>query len=367
MRTTHVQVRIAIATLAVAGLGIAGTADLAAAAATAAKKKTATTAPKKKPAATKPAPTATTTSPPTADPVKAPEAPPPAATSTAGDSADFVIPGGQEGRVFRSLTIEGEDRVHLEFERPAIAPDLDPHTAPGLDPAGAGDVLLRTGPDLVTPFTALSAQDRCPWVARPWLDRFVDGAVARFRPEVSDVERWRLVVANARGETVRTIEGKGSPPREIAWDGRAADGTTVTPNLTYSYVFEARDKAGNKRNFVGPGFQVSAYRTTDKDGPVLAFSAAELAWPAVDATRGAARQATPPILLEAATWLNQAAPGERPVKVTAIARGYEQAQALAADVTRLLAPHLVGDPARVRGEAIVQADAPEGGTIVVRR
>ena len=47
------------------------------------------------------------------------------------------------------------------------------------------------------------------------------------------------------------------------------------------------------------------------------------------------------------------------------ARRYELAQALAADVTRLLAPHVIGDPARVKGEAVVQPDAPEGGTIAI--
>jgi hypothetical protein len=287
------------------------------------------------------------------------------ATAPAADSADFTMPGGQEGTAFRSLTVQGEDRVHLEFERPTLAPDLDPHRAPGLDPAGAADVLMRSGPDLVTPFTALSSQDRSPWVARPWLGRFASGPVARFRPEVTDVERWRLVVANARGETVATMEGKGKPPQEIAWDGRAKDGSTVTPNLTYSYVFEAHDRAGNKRNFVGSGFKVTAYRIEGRDGPLLAFSAGELAWPAVEAGRGGVGPATPPILLEAATWLNQAPKPERPVRVTVTARGYEQAQSLAGDVVRLLAPHLVGDPSRVRGEAIVQPDAPEGGTVAI--
>ena len=300
---------------------------------------------------------------PVAGPSNAPAAP--AAAAAAKEGADYTMPGGQEGTAFRSLTVEGEDRVHLEFERPTLAPDLDPHRAPGLDPAGAADVLLRSGPDLVAPFTALSAQDRSPWVARPWLARFASGAVARFRPEVSDVARWRLVVANARGETVATMEGKGQPPREIAWDGRAKDGSTVSPDLTYSYVFEAHDKAGNKRNFVGPGFRVAAYRVEGRDGPILAFSASELAWPEVDAARGGARQATPPILLEAATWLNQAAKPERPLRVTVTARGHEQAQALAADVVRLLTPHLVGDPARVRGETVIQPDAPEGGTIAI--
>jgi hypothetical protein len=358
--TTGTLARIAVVVLA--GSLAAGAADASVPTATkrtAAKKQTATA----KTATTKTATTKTTA----AKPESTATVPAPAATTppAEGTSADYTMPGGQEGTVFRSLTVEGEDRVHLEFERPELALDLDPHKAPGLDPAGAADVLLRSGPDLVAPFTALSAQDRSPWVAHPWLTRFAHGAVARFRPEVTDVARWRLVIANARGETVATLEGKGQPPREIEWDGRAKDGSTVTPNLTYSYVFEAHDRAGNKRNFVGQGFKVAAYRIDGRDGPTLAFSAKELAWPEIDAARSGARNATPPILLEAATWMNQAPKPDRPVRVTVTARGYEQAQALATDVVRLLAPYLVGDPSRVRGEATVQPDAPEGGTVTI--
>jgi len=318
-----------------------------------------------KPSAAKP-PSATvdTTA---AKPASTAATPAPIAAPTSGDAnqKDYTMPGGQEGTVFKSLTVEGEDRVHLEFERPELSPDVDPHTAPGLDPAGAGDVLLRTGPDLVKPFSALSALDRSPWLGRPWLARFSTGAVARFRPDVSDVSRWRLVIANAKGETVATMDGKGQPPREITWDGHAKDGSAATPNLTYSYVFEAVDRAGNKRNFVGEGFKVSAYRLESRDGLVLAFAANELSWPEVDTIRPGARQATPPILLEAASWLNQSPKADRPIRVTVTSRSYDQAQATASEIVRLLVPQLAGDPSRVRAEVLVQADTPEGGTVVI--
>ena len=310
-------------------------------------------APKKKAKAVTTAPKPASTQAVKADTTVAKPAPP-------KDGTDYTIPAGQEGTVFKSLTVEGEDRVHLEFERPELVPDVDPHIAPGLDPAGAGDVLMRTGPDLVKPFADLSSMDRSTWVARPWLSRFSTGAVARFRPDVTGVERWRLVVANAKGQTVATMEGKGQPPREIPWDGRATDGSAATPNLTYSYVFEAVDKAGNKRNFVGEGFKVSAYRMTGKDGIVLAFAANELSWPEV----AGARQASPPILLEAASWLNQGRV-DRPVKVTVTSRSYENGQATASDIVRWLTPQLAGDPSRVKEEVLVQADSPEGGTVVI--
>jgi hypothetical protein len=340
-------------------------------------KTTATKTAATKTAATKTATTKTATKKPSAQAPDSTAAKTPATAATAASAAtagtaatkpgdaDYTMPGGQEGTVFKSLTVEGEDRVHLEFERPELVPDIDPHTAPGLDPAGASDVLTRSGPDLVRPFAATSALERSSWVARPWLSRFTTGPVARFRPDVTEVSRWRLVVANAKGETVATMEGKGQPPREIPWDGRAKDGSAATPNLTYSYVFEAVDRAGNKRNFVGEGFKVSAYRLEGRDGLVLAFAANELSWPEVDATRPGARQATPPILLEAASWLNQSPKADRPIRVTVTSRSYEQAQATASEIVRLLAPQLAGDPSRVRGEVLVQADSPEGGTVVI--
>jgi len=59
---------------------------------------------------------------------------------------------------------------------------------------------------------------------------------------VKGTERWKLTVADSRGQTVALFEGKGDPPKEIVWDGRSVSGVPVTPGITYSYVFEAVDK-----------------------------------------------------------------------------------------------------------------------------
>jgi hypothetical protein len=134
--------------------------------------------------------------------------------------------------------------------------------------------------------------------------------------------------------------------------------------MVYSYVFEAHDRAGNKRNFLGEGFRVTAYRATDATGPRLAFGARRLAWTEESGGRALAG-ATPPILIESARWLNQAERATRPVLVTVSARSYEQAQSLATKVAAQLAPYLAGDPARVRGKAVVQPDAPDGGTVAI--
>ncbi|MEO5989021.1 MAG: hypothetical protein ABIU54_00005, partial [Candidatus Eisenbacteria bacterium] len=138
----------------------------------------------------------------------------PATPSRAVQDSSMTLRGGEEGTVFRTLTVEGEDRIHFELERPELHLELDPEKAPGLDWGSARDVLDRTAPNLLAPFLATSTQDCSPYVAHPWLSHFASGVVATFRPDVKGVERWKLSVANARGETVATFEGRGDPPRE---------------------------------------------------------------------------------------------------------------------------------------------------------
>jgi hypothetical protein len=286
------------------------------------------------------------------------EAPAPADSS-------YTIKGGQDRTDLKSLTVEGEDRVHFEVERPALTLSLDPTQVAGLLSGDARDVLDRVPPDLTTAYIASSASERSPYTGRPWLGQFASGAVARFHPDVKGIDRWRLVVADSRGQTVRTFEGNGTPPKEIVWDGRAADGSFVTPGVTYSYVFEAKDKAGNKRNFVGDGFRVSAYRLETPEGPALVFSGLELGAVGGSGLYGgaAASRGTPPLLLEAASWLNQSPNVTRVVRVTATARSQERAAALAKQVAVALAENTIGDPARIQAVPQVAPEAPDGGTV----
>lgn len=286
--------------------------------------------------------------------------------ATRSDVADpgMTLRAGQDGTVFRSLTVEGEDRVHFEFERPALAIEMDPATAPGLDWGGARDVLDRTVPDLGAPFLTHSSREVSPHTAHPWLERFPGGAVARFRPELEGVDRWVLTVVDAHGAAVATYQGKGQPPREIAWDGRS-QGRSVVPGMTYSYVLVAHDKAGNKRNFVGQGFRVGAWRRVTETGVELVFSGREL--PASEVAKWApgtsARESTPALLIEAASWLNQSPKSATPVKVTVTARSNEDAQMLGGAVSRGIGPMLIGGAARIQVVTDVRPDAPDGGAV----
>ena len=175
--------------------------------------------------------------------------------------------------------------------------------------------------------------------ARPWLSHSRGAA----RGPTCGVERWRLVMVNARAESVAVYQGKGDPPREIAWDGRSSNGEPVLPGASYSYVFEARDKAGNKRNFVGEGFRVNSFRYGANDDAVLLFAGQELVRPG----GSAGLDDVPPIVTEAATVVNQA-PASRAVHIAVTARSQEEASALAQRITRWMAPLVIGDPARLQ-------------------
>jgi len=288
--------------------------------------------------------------------------------SSASSDTTMTLHGGQERTDFRTLTVEGEDRVHVEVERPPLALDLDPDKVPGLESGTAADVLKRVAPDLTTAYLATSANQPTPYVAHPWLSQFATGAVARFEPNVKDVDRWKLMVADSKGQVVKTFEGKGDPPKQVQWDGRSQNGTPVTPGLTYSYIFEAYDKAGNKRNFVGQGFRVSAYRLDSPSGPVLVFSGQNLIASQKSGTSfgmgaGTGSKQTPSIILEAASWLNQSERVAQPIRVTATARSYEQAAFLSKVVGSSLSQYVLGDPARIQTVGEVVPDAPDGGMI----
>ena len=272
----------------------------------------------------------------------------------------MTLQGGEEGTIFKSLRIEGEDRIRIEFDRPALDLALDARMAPGLDFEIVRAALARNNHDLVTPFMARSAVTRGPLFARPWFNTFVSGSVVRFRPALEGVERWRLDVADSRGNTAMSYEGEGKPPKELSWDGRTIDGTLAPPGLTYSYVLEAYDRAGNKRNFVGEGFELPPYIVRDGGCLTLLFAGKELrdTAPQFD---GDALSA--PILLEAATRINQSAAANQPVRIEVTARSFEEAKRTADMIVGDLTPLILGDPVRLQPITTVEPDAPDAGTV----
>ena len=286
-----------------------------------------------------------------------------APTGAPADSS-MTLKGSEDGTVFKTLTIEGEDRVHIEFERPPLSLDLDPLKAPGLDWQNSREMLARCAVDFVSPLVALSADERSPYLARPWLEVFASGNVARFRPALKDVASWRMTIADSRSRTVAVFEGTGEPPEELGWNGCSKDGKAMPPGLTYSYVLEAVDRAGNKRNFVGKGFELPPYALDTPKELVLMFSGRELG---ASPSRGQAAAAVPPALvLAAASRLNQDVPPNRPISVGVTARSFKEADNLAQRIGKSLQPLLLGEAGRIQYSTEVQPDAPAAGTVAIR-
>lgn len=284
-------------------------------------------------------------------------------TKTSPADTSMTLKGGQEGTVFRDLVVEGEDRIQIEFERPELHIDVDPQSAPGLEWGNIQDVLDRNPPDFVSSYLEASTMQRSPYRARPWLDTFTTGDIAYFQPRVEGVDRWELIIANSRGETVASFNGKGKPPKEIGWDGRSRDGTPVPPGLMYSYVLEAYDRAGNKRSFVGEGFELPSYRLLTPDGMVMLFSGQELSTSTQLDSKNAG--IPPAILLEVVDRINESPMVDQSVLLEVSARTYDQAKRLSGDMVKNIEPLVLGGSTRIQPVTNVVPDAPSDGTIRV--
>jgi hypothetical protein len=287
-----------------------------------------------------------------------------AADEMVSPDSGMILRGGEEGTVFKSLLVEGEDQIRIEFSRPSLDLELDPKLAPGLEWESTRELLDHYGLDLISPLLKKSAYERCPYLPRPWLNQFASGDIVHFRPAVEGVDRWELTVANSQGQNVAIFKGKGKPPREIGWDGRSLDGVPAPPGLTYSYVLEAFDRAGNKRNFVGEGFELPSYRLETPDGFALLLSGREISR-STSPGQGSVEALPAPILLEAASWINLFSRPDHLIHVEVTARTYDQANALAQKVMQTLKPLMLGDPLRIQDYTNVQPDAPDQGTVSI--
>lgn len=283
------------------------------------------------------------------------------ATQEAPADTSMALEGSSDGTVFKSLTVEGENRVRITFERPELAIDLDPSEAPGLTWGTSMDVLNRTVPDLTTPLLASSAHAVSPTQVRPWLSAYQSGPVATFTFDMEKVHSWKLQIVDSRGTEVARFEGKKNPPRRFEWDGQQLDGTMALPGLTYSYVLEAFDKAGNRRRFVGEGFQPEAYRLETKAGPEFLISGSQ--WREAGKSSPTGDSA---FLLETASRINLRTSDDDPVVVTATAGSYAEAMALGDLVAGELRPYLPGSDGRVAVTAVAVPGSPPGGILHIR-
>ena len=273
--------------------------------------------------------------------------------------SSLTLKGDQDGTVFRSLTVEGENRVQIRFDRPQLGITVDPDLAPGLVLDDALDILDRTMPDLVKPFLETSVRTSSAYVPRPWIAPYRQGAVAQFTPQLESVASWKLQIVDSRGRTAMIFVGEGRPDDVIVWDGIRLDGTSAPVGYTYSYVLEARDEAGNQRRFVGDGFELPAFWRDEADGSD--FSASGAAW----LVSLADQRHVSPLSLATASGINLRSQPTDPVRIVATHRTGSGAQELAWQVAKSLEPLLIGNSRRIVVETRIEEAAPAAGSVLI--
>lgn len=260
--------------------------------------------------------------------------------------ADVPLSRDEHAPALRSFTIEGEDRIHIRFDRPSLSLDLDPRSAPGLGWQNSWDKVA-----MYPAVTSRTALEPCRLAGRPWLGAFAQNDVVVFRPEAPEMITWQLTIVDSRGQTAFTFTGEGTPPAELAWDGRRQDGQPAWPGLIYSYMMETVDPAGNRRTFAGRGFELPAYRLAGQQEDVLVMAGNQL-----DSRE---------LIEDTASWLNQAPGLTTPIEIRATARSAEQAKTMARHAVASLEGRLCGDPGRLKTSISVQPDAPDAGFLII--
>ncbi len=273
-----------------------------------------------------------------------------------GSDSEHVLPAGQDGTDLGSFTVEGEDRIRIEFERPSLDLTIDPRSVGGLDWSDPNEILERKRFDTTTPF--LRAETR--WLpttpARPWARSLVYGDIVTLRPKVDDVATWRLTISDPTGAEVWRVGGEGKAPREITWDGMTMSGRAALPGQTYVHAIDVVDKAGNKRRFNGSGFVMPAFAVTAGDSLRLAVAGE----PDGSGRLGALA------IVEIADWINQHAAPSSEIRLSALARTYGEAESMSGAAQGALVGLVAGDPIRMRTIARVDPAAPQNGVLTVQ-
>jgi hypothetical protein len=277
----------------------------------------------------------------------------------AEEGEETLVLGAEEGgSSLGSITVEGENRISIEFDRPTLDPDLDAREVSGLVWSDPLLTIEEADPDPVAPILrhALAAPSAHP--ARPWLAMLATPPVAKFRPDLDGVSRWQLRVMDARGTDLTALAGEGNPPESIPWDGLGPGEKPVLPGITLTHVIDATDRAGNQRTFQGGTFTLPAYQTASGDTalalvPVAALQAA--------GTGGAPS----PWLQEIADRIHEHAALDAPVEVRVHGRTYKPAMQAAEDLVARLQGILLGPSVRIRAVAVVDESAPVEPVAVV--
>jgi len=175
--------------------------------------------------------------------------------------------GEETGGGLSEIVIKGEakDTVKVEKASYGIEIKLEDIVSPSIEKMEAlmeGSLEILRQKDFEQ-FSRLSSNQ----VIRPDLPSIPEPPLVTFYPEASriPIKKWELVVSDEKGNTIRSLEGKGSPPRSIKWDGRDERGRVIRVGTLYAYNFVAVDENGRPHTTGGKPFQLLALKYDEKD------------------------------------------------------------------------------------------------------
>lgn len=165
------------------------------------------------------------------------------------------------------IIIRGKAKDTVKVEKPPhqIEIDLGDIVSPSIEKT---ETLMKGGLQILRQkhfeqFTSLNSRQ----VVRPWLPSLPEPPLVTFHPKPSDlaIKKWKLAITDEKGNIIRTLLGKGSPPDTIEWDGRDERGRIIRVGALYSYNFVAIDQDDKPHTTAGKPFQLWALKYHQKE------------------------------------------------------------------------------------------------------
>lgn len=173
-----------------------------------------------------------------------------------------------------SETVKGEIKEKLEIQKPPPSIELNVKEIIDSGTDRTDEVLQQARPIPSDADFEHYAMLDSKQVLHPWQPLVPEPPLVTFYPGLSKVatKRWEFKVSDQGGEVVKTISGKGVPPRSVQWDGRNERNAFITVGTLYSYQFVTYDEHGNAQTFPGEPFQLDALKYDQKNKVFIEFA-----------------------------------------------------------------------------------------------
>jgi len=171
-------------------------------------------------------------------------------------------------------SVKGEIKEKLDIQKPAPSIELNVKEIIDSGTDRTDEVLQQARPIPSDADFEHYAMIDSNQVLHPWQPLIPEPPLVTFYPGLSKIatKRWEFKVSDQGGEVVKTISGKGVPPRLVQWDGRNERNAYITVGTLYSYQFVTYDEHGNAQTFPGEPFQLDALRYETKGKVYVEFS-----------------------------------------------------------------------------------------------